>query len=180
MLFELWCWRRHSKSKGDQPGHLKGNQSWIFTGRTNAEAETPMLWPHDAKSWPWWPFEKTLMLGKIEGRRKRGSPTWWTWFGWTPGVGDGQGGLACCSSWGRKESDMTEWLNWVDTEKHLTNPIPIHYKDSKRTRIRGKLSQLDKEHLQETTANIILIGEKILSRKMGSKERKFSPLYCEL
>ena len=66
-------------------------------------------------------FEKTLMLGKIEGGRRRG---WQRMrlldgitdsighdFGWTPGVGDGQGGLACCSPWGRKESDTTERLN---------------------------------------------------------------------
>ena len=68
-------------------------------------------------------LEKTLMLGKIEGRRRRG----WQrmrWldgitdnghgFEWTPGAGDGQRGLACCDSWGRKESDMTEWLNWTE------------------------------------------------------------------
>ena len=66
-------------------------------------------------------FEKTLMLGKIEGRRRRGrqrlkwlngiTDTMDHGFGWTPGVGDGQGGLECCGSWGRKESDMTERLN---------------------------------------------------------------------
>ena len=65
-------------------------------------------------------LEKTPMLGKIEGRKRRGrrggdgwmaSPTQWIWVGWTPGVGDGQGGLACCSSWGCKDSDVTEWLN---------------------------------------------------------------------
>ena len=68
-------------------------------------------------------LEKTLMLGGIEGRRRRG----WQrmrWldgitdsmdvFEWTPGVGDGQGGLACCDSWGLKESDVTEWLNWTE------------------------------------------------------------------
>ena len=65
-------------------------------------------------------FEKTLMLGKIEGRRRRGQQRM-RWldgitdsmdgYGWTPGVGDGQGGLACCSSWGFKESDRTEGLN---------------------------------------------------------------------
>ena len=49
--------------------HPKGNQSWIFIGRTDAEAEAPILWPPDAKNWP---FEKTLMLGKIEGGRRRG------------------------------------------------------------------------------------------------------------
>ena len=65
-------------------------------------------------------FEKTLMLGKIEGRRRGRQRMGWLdgitdsmdmGFGWTPGVGDGQGGLACCCSWGRKESDMTEQLN---------------------------------------------------------------------
>ena len=61
-------------------------------------------------------FEKTLMLGKIEGRRRRGQQRIVGWhhrlnghgFGWILGVGDGQGGLACCSSWGHKESDITE------------------------------------------------------------------------
>ena len=67
-------------------------------------------------------FEKILMLGKIEGRRRRGWQDemvgWHHWlnehgFGWTPGVGDGRGGLACCGSWGRKESGTTEWMNWT-------------------------------------------------------------------
>ena len=95
-----------------QPVHPKGDQSWVFIGRTDGEAETPILWSPDVKSFS---FEKTLMLGKIEGRRRRGRQRM-RWldgitnghgFGWTPGVGDGQGGLACCSSWGHKESDMT-------------------------------------------------------------------------
>ena len=59
--FELWCWRRCLMSpldcKESQPVHSKGNQSWVFTGRTDVEAETPILWPPDAKSWhlkgPW-------------------------------------------------------------------------------------------------------------------------------
>ena len=100
----------------------KGNQSWIFIGRTDAEAETPnfghLMGRADS-------FEKTLMLGKIEGRRRKGRQRMrWLdgWhhrlnghrFGWTPKVGDGQGGLVCCSSWGRKESDTTERLNWTE------------------------------------------------------------------
>ena len=68
-------------------------------------------------------FEKILMLGKIEGRRRRGwqrmrwwiaSPTQWTWVWVDSGSWDGQGGLACCGSWGHKESDRTEWLNWSE------------------------------------------------------------------
>ena len=71
-----------------QPVHPKGNQSWIFIGRTDVEAETPILWPPDVKNW---------LTGK--------DPEY------TPGVGDGQGSLACCSPWGHKELDMTERLN---------------------------------------------------------------------
>ena len=96
----------------------KGNQSWIFTERTDAEAEAPILWPADAKNWL---FEKTLMLGKIESRRRRGQQRM-RWldgitdgheFEQSPGVGDGQGSLACCSPRGLKESDITELLNWI-------------------------------------------------------------------
>ena len=103
-----------------QPVHPNGDQSWVFIGRTDVEAETPILWPPDAKSWL---IEKTLMLGKIEGRRRRGrqkmsgwmallSQRTWVWVNsgswwWT-------GGLASCVSWGHKESDTTERLNWSD------------------------------------------------------------------
>ena len=84
--FELWCWRRllksHLDNKEIQPVHPKGNQSWIFTGRTDAEAETPILWPPDVQ----WadPCERTLMLGKIEGRRRRG----WHRMRWLDGITD--------------------------------------------------------------------------------------------
>ena len=69
--FELWCWRRLESPldcKEIQPVHPKGDQSWVFTGRTDAEAETPTLWPPHVKS----SLEKTLMLGGIGGRRRRG------------------------------------------------------------------------------------------------------------
>ena len=70
--FELWCWRRLLESSLDcreiKPVHPKGNQSWMFIGRTDAEAETPILWPPDVKNWL---IGKSLMLGKIEGRRRR-------------------------------------------------------------------------------------------------------------
>ena len=70
--FELWCWRRLEgllDCKEIQPVHPKGDQSWVFIGRTDAEAETPVLWPPDVKADS---FEKTLMLGGTEGRRRRG------------------------------------------------------------------------------------------------------------
>ena len=102
-----------------RPVHPKGDQSWVFIGRTDAKAETPILWPPHAKSWL-----KTLMLGGIGGRRRRGRQRMrWldgvtdlmTWVWVDSGVGDGQGGLACCDSWGRKESDTTEQLNWPES-----------------------------------------------------------------
>ena len=104
-----------------QPVHPKGNQFQIFTGRTDAEAETPLLWPLDAKSWL---IGKDPDAGKDWGQEEKGTTEdemagWHHWLDrheseWTPGVGDGHGGLACCSSWGRKESDTTEWLNWTE------------------------------------------------------------------
>ena len=104
-----------------QPVHPKGDQSWVFTGRAYAEAETPILWPPHAKSWL---IGKDSDAGRNWGQEEKGTTKdemagWHPWldgreFGWTPGVGDGQGGLACCNSWGRKESDMTERLNWTE------------------------------------------------------------------
>ena len=104
--------------KGIQPVHSKEGHSWVFIGRTDAEAETPILWPPDAKSWP---IGKDPDAGKDWGQEEKGMTEdemveWHQWligheFGWTPGVGDGQEGLACCSPWGCKESDTTELLN---------------------------------------------------------------------
>ena len=103
-----------------QPVHPKGDQSWVFIGRTDVEAETPILWPPDVKSWLIW---KDPDAGKDWGQEKgttEDEMVGWHHqlsghgFGWTLGVGDGQGGLACCGLWGRKESDMTEWLNWTE------------------------------------------------------------------
>ena len=118
-----------------QPVHPKGNQSWIFIGRTDAEAETPILWAPDAKSWLIW---KDSDAGKAWGQEEKGTieDEMVEWhhllkeheFGWTLGVDDGQGGLACCCSWGHKESDMTEWLNW--TELRLLSPLEIFLKFS--------------------------------------------------
>ena len=104
-----------------QPVHPKEDQFWVFIGRTDVEAEIPILWPPDVKSWL---IGKDPDAGKDWGQKEKGTTEdemvgWHRWlhghgFGWTPGVGDGQGGLACCNSWCCKESDMTEWLNWTE------------------------------------------------------------------
>ena len=104
-----------------QPVHPKGDRSWIFTGRTDAKAETPILWPPETKSWLIW---EDPDAGKDWRREEKGTTEdemvgWHPWlrgheFELTPGVGDGQGSLVCCGSLGRKESDMTEWLYWTE------------------------------------------------------------------
>ena len=109
-----------------QPVHPKGDQSWVFIGRTEVEAETPIHWPPHAKSWL---IGKDSDAGRDWGQEKKGTTEnemdGWHHrldaheFGWTPGVGDGQGGLACCNPWGQKESDTTEWLNWTEMIKYL-------------------------------------------------------------
>ena len=101
------------------------SQSQVFIGRTDVEAETPILWPPDAKSWLIW---KGPDAGKDWEQEEKGMTEdemvgWYHWldghgFGWTPGVGDGQGGLACCGSWDRKVGhDWTTELNWTDAIK---------------------------------------------------------------
>ena len=104
-----------------QSVHPKGDQSWVFIGRTDVEAEAPILWPPDAKTWLIW---KDPDAGKVWGQEEKGMTEdemvgWQHWFnglgfGWTPGVGDGQGGLVCHSSWGHQESNTTEQLNWTE------------------------------------------------------------------
>ena len=102
-------------------GHFRVHlESCIFIGGTDVETETPILWSPDVKNWLIW---KDPDAGKDWRREEKGMPEdemvgWHHWlnghgFEWTPGVGDGQGGLACCSPWGHKESDMTE-LNWTN------------------------------------------------------------------
>ena len=106
-----------------KPVNPKGNQPWIFIGRIDAEAEAPIFWPPDAKNW---------LLGKDPDagkdlRQEKGMTEdemvgWHHWlngqeFEQVPGVGDGQGSLACCSPWGHKQSDTTEWLNWAELNR---------------------------------------------------------------
>ena len=97
----------------------------MFIGKTDVEAETPILWPSDVNSWLIWKDSDAGKYGKYWGQEEKWTTenemVWWHhWlsghgFGWTSGVCDGQGGLACCSAWGRKELDMTEWLNWTES-----------------------------------------------------------------
>ena len=104
-----------------QPVHSKGDQPWVFFWRTEAKAETPILWPPHVKSWligkdsdagrDWGQEEKGMTEDEMVGWHHRLDGCE---FGWTPGGGDGQGGLVCCDSWGCKESDMTEQLNWIE------------------------------------------------------------------
>ena len=145
MVFPLWMWELDYKEswvpknwyfwtvmlektlespldcKEIQPVHPKENQSWVFIRRTDVEAETPILWPHDAKNWliwkdpdvgkDWRHGEKGITEDEMVGwhHRLNGHE-----FGQIPGVGDGQGGLACWGSGGRKESDTTEQLNLTE------------------------------------------------------------------
>ena len=104
-----------------QPVNPKGNQSWIFIGRIDAETEALILWPPDAKSWltgkdpdvgeNWRQEEKKTTENEIVGWHHRldGHE-----FEQPLGIGDGQGSLVCCSPWGCRESETTEWLNWTD------------------------------------------------------------------
>ena len=111
-----------------QPIHPNGDQSLVFIGGTDVEAETPILWPPDARSWlickdpdagKDWGQEKGTtedeMVGWHHQLNEHG-------FGWIPGVGDGQGGLTCCSSWGHKELDTTERLNCTESFKGYKEP----------------------------------------------------------
>ena len=103
-----------------QPVHPKGDQSWVFIGRTDIEAEIPILWPPHEKSWLIW---KDPVSGQEWGQEEKGMTedeiVEWRHrlnghgFGWTPGVGDRQSGLVCCRSWGCKESHSATKLNWT-------------------------------------------------------------------
>jgi len=104
-----------------QQDHSEGDQPWDYFGRNDAKAETPVLWKPHAKRWL---IGKYSDAGRYWGQEEKGTAEdkmagWLHWFDggeseWTPGVGDGHGGLACCNSWGRRESDTTEWLIWSD------------------------------------------------------------------
>ena len=135
--FELWCWRKPLRVPWTV---RRSNQSILKEISPGCSLEglilklkLPILWPLDEKSWL---IGKDLDAGKDWGQEEKGTTEdemvgWHHWlnghgFGWTPGVGDGQGGLVCCSSWGRKESDMTEQLNWTEVYIAVTNQALWH------------------------------------------------------
>ena len=115
-----------------KPANPRGNQSWIFIGRTDAEDETLILWPPDGKNWL---TGKDPDAGKdwqqeVKGTTEAEMVGWYHWlnrheFEQAPGVGDGQGGLVCCSLWGCKELDTPERLNWTELHCSAGDPISI-------------------------------------------------------
>ena len=141
--FWLWCWRRLLRvpwtARISNQAILKEISPGCSLGGLMLKAETRVLWPSHAKSWL---IGKDSDAGRDWGQEEKGTTedemAGWHHrldgheFEWTLGVGDGQGGLACCESWGRKESDMTEWLKWtelnwcsrnIDLFVHLFNSV---------------------------------------------------------
>ena len=115
--------------QGDPTSPFWKSQPWDLFGRNDVKAETPVLWPPHVKSWL---TGKDSDAGRDWGQEEKGTtedeiPGWHHWLNgreseWTPGVGDGQGGLACCDSWGHKESYTTEWLNWTKLNRWRNIP----------------------------------------------------------
>ena len=133
-VLKIWCFwtvllektlESPLDSKEIHPVHPKGNQSWIFIGRTDAEAKTPIFWPPDVKNWLIWkdPFAGKDWIWEEKGMTEDEMVGWHHQlsgheFKLALVLGDGQGNLACYSPWGHKESDRTEWLNWTETYTH--------------------------------------------------------------
>ena len=138
--------------QGD-PVHSEGDQAWDFFGKNDAKAETPILWLPHVKSWL---IGKDSDAGKDWGQEEKGMTEddmagWHHWLDgreseWSPGGGDGQGGLACCDSWGHKESDtLSNWteLNWTQLHPSTDNWIKdsLSMAPPNRTRPSFPLSQ---------------------------------------
>ena len=127
--FELWCWRKLLRvpwTTKNQTNHSKGNQSWIFTGRTDAKAEVPILWSPDVKNSL---ISEDPDVGK--DWRQKDEMTEDETVGWhhqlngnesgqAPEDGNGEGSLVCCSSWGQKELDKAKRLSWTELKQGPT------------------------------------------------------------
>ena len=165
--FELWCWRRllrvpWTARRSNQSILVEISPEYSF-GRTDAEAETPILWPPDAKNWL---TGKDPDAGKDWGQKKKGTKED-EMVGWhhrlnghefeqAPGVGDGQGSLACCSPWGHKELDTTEQVNWTMEKypilsKHL-NEFSHSEHESPNSELGHPVSQKPHQDLLPVTA----------------------------
>ena len=163
--FELWCWRRLESPldcKEIQPVHSKGDQSWVFFGRNDAKAETPVLWPPLEKSWL---IGKDSDAGRDWGQEEKGTTEdemaeWHHWldgreFEWTLGVGGGQGSLACYNSWSRKESDTTEWLNWTElTSKQTPEEEAVELASWRQVGVSGGFQASGKAHLDSSSSSL--------------------------
>ena len=175
---ELWCWRRllrvpWTARRSNQSILNEISPEWSLEGlmlKLKLQYFGYLMRRADS-------LEKTLMLAKIEGRRKRGQQRMrWIWwhhrlngheFGWTPGVGDGQGGLACCDSWGHKESDTTEWLNWTEQK------IKFHFcKIPKSTSI----IPLQIRKLRPRKVTLLSFNQTVSNGAMDSNPSCLSPL----
>ena len=116
-----------------QPVHSEGDQPWDFFGRNDVKAETPVVWPPHAKSWL---IGKDSDAGRDWGQEEKGMTGWHHSLGgresqWTPGIGDGLGGLACWDSWGcRVGHDWVTELNWTeDVIKFCSKILLNNYND---------------------------------------------------
>ena len=175
---ELWCWRRLLRVPCTA---RRSNQCIVKEISPGCSLEGLMLklihqyfghlmWRADS-------FEKTLMLGKIEGRRRRGwedEMVGWHQqynghgFGWTLGVGDGQGGLVCCGSWSHKGSDMTEWLNWTKLNWKIKVTSGENWPTSNH-----KWREIEKVQYKDAWRVVKFdCGSEIMEKKLGAKMAK--------
>ena len=140
-----------------QPIYPKGNQSWVFIGRTDAEAEAPVLWSPDAKNWLIWedPDAGNDWRWEEKGMTEDEMVGWHHLlngheFEQAPGAGDGQGSLECCSPWGCKELEMTERLNWTELKQVIS-------KDRQKTILRVKIFFSKKELKYIITTQLFIL-----------------------
>ena len=148
--FELWCWRRllrvpWTARRSNQSILKEINPEYSFEG--HAEAEAPIFWPPDVRNWL---IGKDPDAGKDWRQEKKGTIEdemvgWHHWldgpeFEEARGVGNGQGSLVCCSPWGHKELDMTEWLNWTDTHPEPFTPHWVCLGDCKNAFLLSQVS----------------------------------------